>query len=57
MADKPSAESSKLLVQVGTQCRLTGWQEKPVSIQVKEGTFPGFEVVDYGRGALPKRRR
>jgi hypothetical protein len=49
MDDKPIAESSKLLVQVGTQCRPTGWQEKPVNIQVKEGTFPGFEVVDYGR--------
>ena len=49
MDDKPIARSGKLLVQVGTQCRPTGWQEKPLTIQVKEGTFPGFEVVDFGK--------
>ena len=49
MDDKPLAESHKVLVQVTTQCRPTGWQEKPTKIAVKEGTFDGFEVVDYGR--------
>ena len=49
MDDKPIRQSGKLLVQVTTQCRPTGWQEKPVTIKVKEGTFPGFEVVDFGK--------
>ena len=49
MDDRPIGKSGKVLVQVGTQCRPTGWQEKPVTIQVKEGAFPGFEVVDYGQ--------
>ena len=49
MDDKPIRESSKLLVQVTTQCRPTGWQEKPVTIKLKEGTFAGFEVVDFGK--------
>ncbi len=49
MDDKPIRESGKLLVQATTQCRPTGWQEKPVTIKVKEGTFPGFEVVNIGK--------
>jgi hypothetical protein len=49
MDDKPIRRSGKLLVQVTTQCRPTGWREKPVTIKLKEGTFPGFEVVNYGR--------
>ena len=72
MDDKPIRQSGKLLVQATTQCRPTGWQEKPVTIKVKEGTFPGFEVVDFGKApwqvtraqvtltvttpALPRRR-
>ena len=49
MDDKPIRQSGKLLVQVTTQCRPTGWQEKPVTIKMKEGTFPGFEVVNFGK--------
>ncbi|MGD1000112.1 MAG: hypothetical protein ABSA67_05365 [Candidatus Brocadiia bacterium] len=49
MDDKPIRESGKLLVQTTTQCRPTGWREKPVTIKVKEGTFPGFEVVNFGK--------
>ena len=49
MDGKPIRESGKLLVQATTQCRPTGWQEKPVTIKVKEGTFPGFEVVNIGK--------
>ena len=49
MDDKPIRQSGKLLVQVTTQCRPTGWREKPVTIKVQEGTFPGFEVVNYGK--------
>ncbi len=49
MDDRPLGKSGKVLVQVGTQCHPTGWQEERITIQVKEGAFPGFEVVDYGR--------
>ena len=52
MDDKPIRQSGKLLAQVTTQCRPTGWREKPVTIKVKEGTFSGFEVVNYRQGAL-----
>ena len=48
MDDQPIRRSGKLLAQVTTQCRPTGWQEKPVTIKVKERTFRGFEVVNYG---------
>jgi hypothetical protein len=47
--DKPIRQSGKLLVQATTQCRPTGWREKPVTIRVKEGNFPGFEVVNFGK--------
>jgi hypothetical protein len=47
--DKPIRRSGKLLVQATTQCRPTGWREKPVTIRVKEGNFPGFEVVNFGK--------
>ena len=49
MDDKPIRQSGKLLVQVTTQCRPTGWQDKPVTIKVKEGSFPGLEVVNFGK--------
>jgi hypothetical protein len=49
MDGKPIRQSGKLLVQVVTQCRPTGWQEKPATIKVREGAFAGFEVVNYGR--------
>ena len=49
MDDQPIAQSGKVLIQVGTQCRPSGWQERPVTIQVKEGRFPGLEVVDFGK--------
>ena len=48
MDDLPVRQSRKLLVQVITQCRPTGWREQAVTINVKEGSFPGFEVVDCG---------
>ena len=49
MDDQPIRQSNKLLVQVTTQCRPTDWREKPATIKVREGTFAGFEVVNYGR--------
>jgi hypothetical protein len=49
MDDRPIGQSSKVLVQFTTQCRPAGWRDKPVTIQVKEGKFEGFEVLDFGK--------
>lgn len=48
MDEKPLKSSGKILVQVGTECRPTGWKESPTTIEVKEGKFPGFKVESYG---------
>jgi hypothetical protein len=48
MDEKPLKTSRKVLVQVGTECRPTGWKESPVTIDVKEGKFPGFKVESFG---------
>ena len=48
--NKPLKESGKVLIQVGTQCRPTGWQEEPAAIKTQEGkTIDGFRVVNYGQ--------
>jgi len=50
MDERPLAESGKVLVQVGTRARPTGWRQKPVSWKDNNGqVHEGFEVVDYGR--------
>jgi hypothetical protein len=49
MDDRPLKTSGKILVQVGTRCRPTGWKEMPTTITLKEGKFEGFTVEDYGR--------
>jgi hypothetical protein len=56
MDDKPIRQSGKLLVQATTQCRPTGWREKPVAIKVEEGNFSGFEVVNYGKAPWQVKR-
>jgi len=48
MDEKPLKTSGKVLLQVGTECRPTGWKESPVTIDVKEGKFPGFKIDSYG---------
>jgi len=48
MDDQPLTRSKKVLVQVGTQCRPTGWQQTPTQIHVKEGNFDGFVVRNVG---------
>jgi hypothetical protein len=48
MDDQPLKVSGKVLVQVGTRARPTGWKEAPMTIDVKEGKFPGFRVDSYG---------
>ncbi|MGB3513207.1 MAG: hypothetical protein WBA93_29140 [Microcoleaceae cyanobacterium] len=49
MDDKAIASSQKLLVQVGTVARPTGWSERRVSWKDGKGSQKeGFEVVRYG---------
>ncbi len=50
MDDRPLARSGRILVQVGTTSRPTGWQDKPASIPVSSGgTVEGFEIVSVGK--------
>lgn len=47
---QPLSQSRKLLIQVGTVARPTGWQQRPATWKDETGKqFSGFEVVDYGR--------
>ena len=46
--DAPIASSGKLLVQVGTVCRPTGWQVRPASFQADSTTIDGYEIVRVG---------
>jgi hypothetical protein len=45
MDDKNLKESGKILVQVGTVARPTGWKTKPVEVDKKAGE----EIVSYGK--------
>ncbi len=49
--DKPIRESAKLLVQVGTYARPTGWQSMPTDFKSDDGkeTFHGFEIINTGK--------
>jgi hypothetical protein len=50
MDGQPLKESGRILVQVGTQCRPTGWKEQPKQIKLSDGrVVDGFEVVDFGK--------
>jgi hypothetical protein len=51
MDDQPIATSGRLLVQVVTVCRPTGWAQKPATFKSEDGkqTFQGFEVVNTGK--------
>lgn len=50
MDDKPIHDSGKLLVQVGTYARPTGWKSMPADFKSDDGkqTFHGFEIVNTG---------
>lgn len=47
----PLKESKKILVQVGTKVRPTGWQTKATEFKSDDGkqTYQGYEVVNTGR--------
>jgi hypothetical protein len=51
--DKPIATSARLLVQIGTTCRPTGWKEEPARISTKHGQADGSRIVNAGK--LPWR--
>lgn len=49
MDDKPLRESGKILVQVGTTARLTGWKTKPAQFKGDgKQLLQGFEIVATG---------
>lgn len=48
--DKPIAKSGRLLVQVGTSCRPTGWKERPMKVPTKEGSIDGARIIETGKG-------
>jgi hypothetical protein len=47
--DKPIAASGRLLVQVGTVCRPTGWKERPMQIPSGKGTIGASRIIEAGR--------
>jgi hypothetical protein len=48
--DRPIAASQRVLVQVGTQCRPTGWRTRPATIAPENGEpVQGRRVVNYGQ--------
>lgn len=51
MDDRPLRASRKVLVQVGSLARPTGWQAQPADFKSDDGkqTFHGFEVLNTGR--------
>lgn len=47
--EKPLSISGRILIQIGTVARPTGWKEKPIRMQTKEGKFlDGARIVDVG---------
>lgn len=51
MDDKPIAQSGKVLIQIGTVARPTGWSEQDADFQAKDKstTYHGKEILSTGR--------
>jgi hypothetical protein len=47
--EQPLCMSSRVLVQIGTSCRLTDWETVPATYEVKQQTVQGERVVSTGR--------
>lgn len=48
--DAPIKTSGKILVQIGTRARPTGWKEKPTKIQLQDkSTVEGFQIESVGK--------
>ncbi|MBM3497870.1 MAG: hypothetical protein FJX74_04280 [Armatimonadetes bacterium] len=48
MDDRPLSESRKVLVQVGTVERPTGWKTSPATVKVGDSTREGEKIVNFG---------
>jgi hypothetical protein len=48
MDDKPIAQAARILIQVGTTERPTGWETKPTQIKVEKSSVLAEQVVDFG---------
>lgn len=48
MDDRPLGESGKVLVQVGTVERPTGWKTRPATVKVGDESREGEKVVNFG---------
>ena len=46
---RPLAESGKVLVQVGTICRPTGWKVEPGTYDDKGNELQGYKIISTGR--------
>jgi hypothetical protein len=46
--DKTIATSGKLLVQIGTLSRPTGWKERPLKIPQEHGSLDGARIIEVG---------
>ncbi|MGF1485294.1 MAG: hypothetical protein ACFBZ8_13135 [Opitutales bacterium] len=48
MDRQPLSQSKQVLVQVGTQAKLTGWAERETTVTDGDARFPGYEIVRTG---------
>jgi hypothetical protein len=48
--DQPIAKSGRVLVQLGTSCRPTGWKERPMKVPTKEASVEGARIIEVGKG-------
>jgi hypothetical protein len=46
--DRPLADSGKVLIQVGTTCRPSGWASRPARFQARESIVDGFRILETG---------
>jgi hypothetical protein len=47
--ESPLARSGRILVQVGTTARLTGWTDEPADVPFDRSTVPGRRIVNAGK--------
>ncbi len=47
--DQPIAKSRRVLVQVGTSSRPTGWEERPMQVPTPEGPVAGARIWNTGK--------
>ena len=50
---KPIKDSSRVLVQVGTTCRPSGWKVYPTGVKYEGKQVPAYRILATGGGKLP----